>query len=92
MKLEQALHIIDLFVQHGWDIDFDIVDQSILNGDIKASPRYTYTSYIYFPDPSHMETNYIDEYKKTYDSLAPMYIDVAAKLEKRVLGDNDKKE
>lgn len=47
MKLEQALHIIDLFVQRGWDIAFDIVDQSIFNGDIESSPRYTYTSYIY---------------------------------------------
>jgi len=92
MKLEEALHIIDIFVQHGWDIDFDIVDQSIFNEDIEASPRYTYTSYIYSPDPSHIETDYVEEYKKSYNSLASMYIDVASKLEKRVLGDKDKKE
>lgn len=92
MKLEKALHIIDIFIQHGWDIEFDIVDQAIFNGDTKASPRYTYTSYIYLPDHSHMETDYVKEYKKTYDSLASMYIDIASKLEKRVLGNNDKKE
>jgi len=92
MKLEKALHIIDIFIQHGWDIDFDVVDQYIENEDIKPSPRYIYTSYIYSPDPSHIETDYIEEYKESYTSLASMYIDVASKLEKRVLGDNDKKE
>lgn len=98
MKLEKALHIIDLFVQHGWDIEFDINDQYIDNDNTKASPRYTYTPYIYLPDPSHKETDYDyideyeDEYKKSYNSLASMYIDIASKLEKRVLGNNDKKE
>lgn len=92
MKLEKALHIIDIFIQHGWEIEFDIDDQYIDNDNTKASPKYTYTSYIYPPDPSYMETNYIDEYKKTYDSLASMYIDIASKLDKKVLGDKDKKD
>jgi len=39
-----------------------------------------------------METDYVKEYKKSYTSLASMYIDIASKLEKRVLGNNDKKE
>jgi len=38
MKLEKALHIIDIFIQHGWEIEFDIDDEYIDFDNTKACP------------------------------------------------------
>jgi hypothetical protein len=79
MDLEKALAIINDFIQAGWHIDYEIIDQvengygTIVNGKfvprIFDIPHYTVTSYAVAPG----NDDYEEELRGSFDSLAEMY-------------------
>ncbi|QYH51419.1 hypothetical protein [Liquorilactobacillus hordei] len=79
----RAMRKIDLLIEKGWNITYEIIDQEENGTKDVTGVNYTVSSYVRSPEMSPYGDSYLESYQASFNTLEEMYIWLADNIKER---------